>query len=103
MVPPPSAVMQLSMQTPASRYHHSPRGYPEALPPIEYALGNADHVRKVQSGGKIVFGKRSFHIGMAFAGHPVALRSTQLDGAFDVFFCTQRVGFIDLKSDDCTN
>ena len=87
----------LGMQTPASRYLPSPRIYTETLPPIEYASEAAEKVRKVDACGKISFGNRTFHVGTAFAGHPVALRPSLQDGSLDVFFCAQRIGFIELK------
>jgi hypothetical protein len=33
----------------------------------------------------------------AFAGHPVALRPTDQDGLWEVFFCAQRIAQVDLR------
>jgi transposase InsO family protein len=85
----------LGMAAPASRYRESPREFPEALPPIEYGPG--DQVRKVQAQGIIHFRGQVFRVGKAFRGHPVALRPTQTDGVWNVFFCHQKVAQIDLS------
>ena len=90
----------LDMQTPQHRYRPSNKTYPEALPPIEYATEEEQLIRKVATTGKISFGNRRFHIGMAFAGQPIALWPTDQDALYDVFFCSQRVGFIDLRSNE---
>lgn len=89
----------LDMQPPASRYQPSPRPFPEGLPPILYDTG--DIVRKVDASGKISFQNRSFRVGKAFRYNPVALRPTQWDGKYDVFFCHQKVAQINLREDNC--
>ncbi len=86
----------LQMAVPASRYQPSPRQFPETLPPIEYAA--TDIVRKVESKGTISFRNRSFKIGRGFAGQPVALRATALDGVYKVFFCHQEIDQINLNN-----
>jgi len=92
----------LNMQTPSCRYRPSTRVYPETLPNVEYVLNNGDQLRKVDCSGKISFGNRRHHIGMAFVGHPVAVRPTQIDGLHDVYFCHQRVTTIDLAAEEAT-
>lgn len=84
----------LQMAVPASRYHPSPRSFPEVLPPIEY--GPEDIVRKVQAEGLISYQNRTFRLSKAFRALPVALRPTSEDGILDVFFCHQKVARIDL-------
>ena len=79
----------LGMQVPASRYHPSPRSFPESLPPIQY--DSNDLIRKVQAGGEIWLKGRSFKIGSAFRGHHVALRPTPSGDTFNVFFCHQKI------------
>lgn len=86
----------LQLAVPASRYHESPRDFPDELPPIEY--GPDDIVRKVQNGGDLHFQGRLLHVAKAFVGHQVALRPTVRDGVFDVFFCQQRIAQIDLSA-----
>jgi transposase InsO family protein len=85
----------LGFAVPASRYCVSTRSFPETLLPIEY-----DHheiVRKVGKRGQLKYQNRKFFLGNAFAGLWIALRPTNIDGLFNVFFCHQRVGSIDIK------
>lgn len=82
----------LGMQVPASRYRPSPRSFPESLPPIEY--DSKDLIRRVQAGGEIWLKGRSFKIGVAFRGHPVALRPTPSGDSLNVFFCHQKIAQI---------
>lgn len=86
----------LGMQPPAARYRPSPRPFPRALPPIEYAPG--DVVRRVQQKGVISYRGHDYLIGKAFTGQPVALRPASQDGVIDVYFCHQRVVSLDLRS-----
>jgi transposase InsO family protein len=86
----------LGLAVPASRYRASPRAFPEVLPPIEY--GPADLVRKVSDGGELSYRNRTFRVGKAFCGYPVALRPTLVDGVLDVFFCHQRVAQVNLRN-----
>ena len=84
----------LGMQVPASRYRPSPRSFPERLPLIEYGI--TDQVRKVQENGKIYFRKHRFRIAKAFRGQVVALRPSNVDGVYDVYFATHRISQVDL-------
>lgn len=86
----------LALATPASRYQISPRPFPETLPPIEY--GPDDLVRKVQVKGEISFRGKTFKVGKAFNGYPVALRPTVQPELFEVYFCQQSIGRIDLRT-----
>lgn len=86
----------LDMNVPATRYRVSPRPFPEKLPEIVYDAGDA--VRKVDVEGKISFKNREWRISKAFRGKPVALRPTTEDGIMGVFFCTHRIGNIDLRN-----
>ena len=86
----------LNLDTPITRYAVSPRSFPEALPPIEYGPG--DTVRRVQDGGQITLKNREYRVGNAFRGYPVALRPTLCNGVLDVYFCTERVGWIDERT-----
>jgi len=85
----------LGLATPSSRYQISPRAYPEELPPIEYGPG--DQVRKVQHEGEIHFRGRTVPIGKAFHGYPVALRATESDGVWAVYFCRQWIAPVDRR------
>lgn len=84
----------LGMEAPARRYHPSDREFPEVLPPIEYGSGYI--VRKVGDQGRISIKGREVKVGRAFEGYPVGLLPTKTDGHFDVYFCHQRIGQIDI-------
>ena len=86
----------LGMGTPGERYRPSRRHFPDLLPAIEYGPG--DLVRKVDRDGFISFRNRPWRVGKAFRGQPVALRPAGNDGFFHVYFCTQAVVAIDLRS-----
>lgn len=85
----------IGFKPPVDRYRPSPRLFCEQLPPIAYGPG--DIVRKVDVSGVIAFKNRYFKIGKAFRKQPLALRATSEDGLFDVHYCTQRIGQLDLK------
>jgi transposase InsO family protein len=74
---------------PVNRYYPSQRSYPETLPPIEYDL--SDMVMKVHDGGKIRFKSKEYRIGKAFTGDLVALRKTEIEDQYDVYFCTRKI------------
>ncbi len=82
------------MDVPANRYSVSTQSFPEQLAPIEYDAG--DIVRKVYEKGHFQFRGKRYPVGKAFYGHPIALRATTQDGIFNVFFCHQQIGQIDL-------
>ncbi|HEX9022372.1 MAG TPA: IS481 family transposase [Geobacteraceae bacterium] len=86
----------LGMEAPVTRYQVSQRPYPEVLPYIEY--GPDDHVRKVQAQGEISFQGKEFRVSKALRGYPVALRPTNNDGKYSLFFCHQKLKEIDLKT-----
>jgi len=87
----------LDMCVPGERYRLSSRCFPETLPPILY--DTADIVRKVDVCGRISFRSRKFRVGKAFHQQPVALRPTDIDGVFQVFFCHKPVAQISFH--DC--
>jgi transposase InsO family protein len=83
----------LGLAVPASRYQPSPRAFPDRLPPIEY--GSGEEVRKVQTTAEISFHGHTYKIGHAFAGLAVALRPTEVDGLWAVYFGHQPIKTID--------
>jgi transposase InsO family protein len=85
----------LGLATPASRYTPSVRRWPAQLPLIEYAPG--DEVRTAKAKGEITWRNRTYFLGQGLAGQPIALRATASDGLFEVFFCHQRLGWIDQR------
>ena len=88
------------MKVPASRYRLSDRSYPEELPAIEY--GTELEVRRVQSSGLIRFKGYQVRIGKAFTGEPVGLMKTMTEGLYEVFYCHQKIGWVDTRSADAT-
>jgi transposase InsO family protein len=84
----------LALETPSSRYRSSMRSFPETLPDVVYWPG--DLVRKVDSDGFISLKNRPFRIGQPFRKQLVALRATNTDGCFDVFFCAIKIAAVDL-------
>ena len=85
----------LHLDVPASHYTLSPRPMPDELPSIEYA---SDYeVRKVQQRGQLWFKHRRFWIGRAFVDKHVGIRPTTEDGLYEVYFCRQRIGQLDLR------
>ena len=85
----------LQMEVPASRYQISPRTFPENLAPIEY--DNGDIVRKVQRKGQFQYAGKTYVVGKAFHGYPIALRPTTQDGLWNVHFCHQKIATIDSR------
>jgi transposase InsO family protein len=85
----------LGMKTPAALYRISPRPMPSALPAIEYDTG--DCVRMVQQGGHFDYRGQTYRMCKAFRGYPIALRPTDRDGELAIWFCTQRIAYLDLR------
>ncbi len=85
---------ELELDVPASRYKMSKRSYPVCLPNIEYVSGTI--VRMVNRDGKIRYQGQKFRVPKALKNHPVAIKPTQQDGLFDVYFCHQKVREINL-------
>ena len=86
----------IGLETPIRRYHLSPRSFPERLPRIEYA--NTDTVRKVCDKGMICFKGRRIPVGKGYRGYPVALRSTEKDGVWNIFFCCDSIAEFDIHT-----
>ena len=85
----------LDLATPAARYRPSGRGYPEKIEPFDD--GPEAIVRRVDADGWMSLRNRPVKLGRAFAQRRVALRPTDQDGCFDVLFCAQKVGAVDLR------
>jgi transposase InsO family protein len=86
----------LALAVPASRYRPSPRSLPAHLPFPEYDLGEL--VRTVKTKGEITFLNRSFYVGQAFIGLPLALRPMASSGIYRFCFSSFSLGLIDLSS-----
>ncbi len=85
----------LDLAVPATRYRPSPRSFPNRLEPIDYPPG--DLVRRVQAKAEISVYGRTYRVGRAFRGLPVALRATTTDGVMEVWFYHERIGRINLR------
>lgn len=88
----------LQLCTPSTRYTLSTRPFPVSLPPVAYP--DDDIIRKVDIDGYINFHGHRIRISKAFFHQPVALRPTDQDGTFHVFFCTQKIAKISLRIDN---
>lgn len=86
----------LGQSVPADRYLPSERCFPESLPPILYAPD--DIVRMVDTCGRISFHNQTFRISKAFRNLPVALRPSETDGVYEVFYCHKKVAQISLRN-----
>src|SRR5205814_1987884 len=89
----------LGLDTPADRYRVSQRTFPETIPEVEYWPG--DTIRRVYSDGMFRYAKRAWRVGKAFAGEPIAVRATEVEAHYNVYFCSQRIGQIDLRDPCC--
>jgi transposase InsO family protein len=87
----------IDLGVPASRYQPSQRLFPEKLEPIDYGSEPGQIIRKVMLSGEISFRNQRVFVGSAFAGEPVAIRTSEQDGLMNVFFCRQRITYIDLR------
>lgn len=85
----------LGMKVPATCYRPAQRSYPRTLAAVEYGPGQT--VRKVDGSGKISWRGRPHRVGCAFAGQPVAIRPSEIDGVMGIFYCHQQVAEIDLR------
>ncbi len=86
----------IGMAVPAERYSASPREYRETITPFDYAPGDA--LRRVQPGGRISFGGRQIRVPKAFARREIALRATNQDGLYEVFYRHQRIARLDFRA-----
>jgi len=81
----------LGQETPASRYHKSPRRYPAR---IEEPAYDAEHaVRRVRSNGEIKWGGTLIFVSEALVGEPVGVAETEA-GDWIVRFADLPVGLI---------
>jgi len=85
----------IGMLVPADRYKLSTRNMPEKLPAIEY--NNGAIVRKTNDKGVISYQGHDYHVGKAFAGSYVEVRSNELNGLLEVYFGKYRVYQCGLK------
>ena len=85
----------LNMQVPAARYRPSRRRMPDRLPQIEY--DDRDVVRTVGVTKTYVsFKGRLWKVPEAFRGERVAIRPTNCDGQYGVYFASFRIAGINM-------
>lgn len=86
----------LGLRTPVERYRPSPLRMPRVLPSINYR--SDDTVLHVGPRALIRFRGNSYPTSNALIGLPIALRpDPDMDGCFDLYFCHQRFGRLDLR------
>lgn len=83
----------LDFKTPGELYQPSFKIYPETIKPYEYNM--TDMKRKVDK-GTISFKNKSIRVGHAFDGDYVALRKTNEENDFEIYFCNQLIRTITL-------
>jgi transposase InsO family protein len=88
----------IEMQTPVQRYQPSPFAMPQRLPEIEYRAD--DIVLQVRPRGRVSFAGREWEVSRALTGLPIAVRvNPDASDRFDLFFCHQKFGVIDLNEE----
>ena len=86
----------LGMEPPATRYRPSQQAYCESVGEPAYLPG--DIVRVVYRKGRISLHGRDVHAtSKAFRGKRIALRPTDSDGVYDVYYYHHRIAQIDLR------
>ena len=88
----------LGMARPIERYRPSTRSFDGKLLPIEY--GADATTRLVDIAGNISFRGYKLRVGKGCATLSVALRHTEREDEFDVYFCHMRIARVDLSNHD---
>jgi len=84
----------INFKAPVELYKPSNKTYPEKINIYEYNL--SDIKRKVLDKGIISFKNKEIRVGKAFVGEYVALRESQKDNTYEIFFCNQLLRTITL-------
>ena len=85
----------LDLATPIQRYTPSPRAYQDTIQ--DFAYGPDDETRRVND-QRISFKGHVIRVPRAFQKKTVALRPTQTSGVYDIFFRTNFISSIDLRT-----
>jgi transposase InsO family protein len=85
----------LNMAVPISRYRPSPRSFCEDIDIFDYA--SHDIVRRVQQKGSISFKGTHYRLPNAFQGKDIALRPTQIEGTYDIYYRHHFIKTLDTK------
>jgi transposase InsO family protein len=86
----------LGMAVPASRYRPSMRSMPAQLQQIVYGIGEVVRRVSTERGASISFKGRPWRVPRAFRGELLAVRPSETDGQYGVFFGSRQVATIDL-------
>lgn len=89
----------LQLETPHTCFQPSLRPFPATLPPIIYEPD--DFLRIVDISGRVYFQNQKIRIGKGLRNQVIALRPTNKDGIFNVFFCKTLIRVIDLHKVKC--
>lgn len=85
----------IDMQTPSNRYELSNIVYPEKI--IEYQYRLSDYKRKVDTTARIKFKGMKIRVGKAFVGDWLALRPTNNQDEYQIYFRNHPIRIISLK------
>ena len=88
----------LGLAVPGERYTASPRTFRDSVQAFE--PGPDDLLRKINDRGRLKFKGRNWNISRALDGKTVALRPSQTDGTYDVFFRNHYIKTIDLTENE---
>lgn len=86
----------IGLKPPSSRYHASPREYPEQLPSFEYSARFT--TRQANKVGQFRFGGEVYKSSEAFSGERLGLCESGEDGVWDVYYCHFRIGQLDERT-----
>jgi transposase InsO family protein len=84
----------IDLKTPVEIYQPSVKTYNGKIPPYEY--NQSDLKRKVQQNGTISFKFKMFKVGKAFKGDYVAIRESDKEQIYEIYFCNQLLRTITL-------
>lgn len=84
----------IDFKNPAELYKPSNKHYPERIKPFEYNL--TDKKRKVCEKGLISFKNKKIRVSKAFRNEIIALRESQENNTFEIYFCNQLLRTITL-------
>lgn len=87
----------LDMNVPADRFRPSCRAMPARLPEVQY--DSSEIIRTVSSTRHYVsFKGRMWKVPQAFAGERLAIRPSNRDGSYGIYFASWQVATIDLTN-----
>jgi transposase InsO family protein len=84
----------INFKMPVELYTQSNREYSEQIKSYEY--DQSDIIRKVQDKGFISFKNKEYRVGKAFIGEYVAIRESQNENIYEVYYCNEKLRTITL-------